>query len=412
VVRGSVPVQAGRRIPWVSGSLALAAAAAAAWRGVPEGWGDLAAAGALLLVLLGYLETSSGARPRPAPRRAARAAAETDPWQSAWQRAQVPAPPGAAAEALLRVVRDELQRGDLRAAVAHWLSLTAAGLDAHAEPALAIRLALLLRDAGHDDEAAAALRSALRHSGGASGAAVAARVARAAAELDPALALDAALRALASKELESLDRLDLERLRAQLERGAASAAAAVSQGAHPAEAEASSSAATDAPTPRAPARPEPIDLGAKTRQLEVALAVPLALEPGGLRVVLAGSVSRLVGWREIDAVAVGAVEGLGSKPVLIVDLVAGWRAATSETLRIVRLRGDRFDPRKLIDGAGSPVDALRELVDRLLGESGADPLPDLRAARGRPFAGFPDLGTFERDVLLADEDTPPAGSAR
>jgi hypothetical protein len=111
----------------------------------------------------------------------------------------------------------------------------------------------------------------------------------------------------------------------------------------------------------------------------------------------------VVGWREMDAVAVAAVEGLGEKPVLVVDLVAGWRQPPEEALRIVRLRGDRFDPRKLVEGCASPVDAVRELVDRLLCESGAEPLPDLRAARGRPFAGFRDLTSFEEDVLASEE---------
>jgi len=140
----------------------------------------------------------------------------------------------------------------------------------------------------------------------------------------------------------------------------------------------------------------------------VALATPVALEPAGLRVVLECGVERVVGWREIDAVAVGAVEGLGAKPVLVVDLVAGWRRPAKEPLRIVRLRGDRFDPRKIAPGPSSPVDAFRELIDRLLGESGADPLPDLSAARGRPFAGFRDLTAFEEDVLASEE----GGSSR
>jgi hypothetical protein len=129
--------------------------------------------------------------------------------------------------------------------------------------------------------------------------------------------------------------------------------------------------------------------------------VRVALEPGA---------GRVIGWSEIDAVAVAAVEGLGPKPVLVVDLVAGWREPAAEPLRIVRLRGDRFDPRKLVEGCASPVDALRELVDRLLAESGAQPLPDLRAARGRPFAGFRDLAAFEQDVLMAEGPSEPAGA--
>jgi hypothetical protein len=155
-------------------------------------------------------------------------------------------------------------------------------------------------------------------------------------------------------------------------------------------------------------RPEPIDLGAQSRRLEVALAIPVALEPGGVRVALEGGAGRVIGWSEIDAVAVAAVEGFGPKPVLVVDLLAGWRKPAAEPLRIVRLRGDRFDPRKLVEGRASPVDALREFVDRLLAESGAQPLPDLRAARGRPFAGFRDLAAFEQDVLMAEKPSEPA----
>src|SRR5262245_56818007 len=58
--------------------------------------------------------------------------------------AEAPSRGDAAAEAMLRVVRDELQHGRSQAAIANWLALGAAGLDAHADPTLAIRLAALL----------------------------------------------------------------------------------------------------------------------------------------------------------------------------------------------------------------------------------------------------------------------------
>jgi hypothetical protein len=374
-----------------------------------EQWGGLAAAAAGVL-LLGWL-FASGRRPRkgaahrlpPAEARPRGAAGALDP-AAAPERAREPARGEAAAESLLRVVRDELQRGHDEAAVAHWLALAAAGLDAHAEPALAIRMAAVLRDVGRTEEAGSALRAALLRSGGPTGLAVAARVARAAAELDPQLAVDAAWRALASHELDVLDRQDMERLLARLQRAERTERTEPSEVARPQRAPV---APEPAPRPAVHARPEPIELGHHPRRLEVALAVPVAIEPAGLRVALEGGAGRLVRWREIDAVAVGAVDGLGAKPVLVVDLVAGWRRPPEEPLRIVRLRGDRFDPRKVVEAA-SPVDALRELVDRLLGESGAEPLPDLRAARGRPFAGFRDLVAFEEDVLAAEE----GGSAR
>ena len=319
----------------------------------------------------------------------------------------------AGAEALLRVVRDELQRGRSQAAIANWSALTAAGLDVHADPTLAIRLAALLRESGRKDAAVAALRTALARAGEESGLAVATRVARAATDLDAGLALEAAWRALASPELDLLDRQDLERLVARIERSQQPKQGDVEappESARVEPAPAADEAAEEPPPPRRvpAARPEPIELGATFRRLEVALGVPIALEPAGLRVRLEGRAERLVRWRELDAIAVGAVEGLGPKPVLVVDLVAGWRRPASERVRIVRLRGDRFDPRKLVEGCDSPVDALRELVDRLLGETGGEPLPDLCAARGRPFAGFPGLADFERDVLSAEEEADPA----
>ena len=366
---------------------------------------------ATLVALAAWLGLRGAGAPRPDARPRGRRPALS-------RRTQAPAAgdatprADAAAEAMLRVVRDELQRGRSQAAIANWLALGAAGLDAHAEPTLAIRLAALLRDSGRPEQAIAALRTALARSGAESELAVATRVARTAVDLDPGLALESAWRALAAPDLDLLDRQDLEKLVARVERSQQRAAAEAPE-------------APEAPEPAAPAvepqpaeavaaphrapmpRPEPIDLGAVFRRLEVAAGVPLAIEPGGLRVRLEDRSERRVGWREIDAIAVGAVDGLGAKPVLVVDLVAGWRRPASEPLRIVRLLGDCFDPRKLVDGQGAPVDALRELVDRLLGETGAEPLPDLRAARGRPFAGFRDLAAFERDVLGADDEALP-----
>jgi len=364
---------------------------------------------ACLVAVTAWLGLRNGGAARPPRARPRDRDAAPPTRRAASPTAEAPSPGDAAAEAMLRVVRDELQHGRSQAAIANWLALGAAGLDAHADPTLAIRLAALLRDSGRREQAVSALRTALARAGGESGLAIATRVARAAVDLDARLALEAAWHALASPDLDLLDRQDLEKLVARVKRGegrgAAEAAAAPAPEPMPTPAAPAEAAGEPAPERRAPAgRPEPIDLGAIFRHLEVELGVPLAIEPSGLRVWLDGGVERAVGWREVDAIAVGAVEGLGSKPVLVVDLVSGWRRPPSEPLRIVRLRGDRFDPRKLVEGHDAPVDALRELVDRLLGETGADPLPDLRAARGRPFAGFRDLASFECDVLGAEDE--------
>ena len=100
-----------------------------------------------------------------------------------------------------------------------------------------------------------------------------------------------------------------------------------------------------------------------------------------------------------------AVGNLGPKPVLLIDLILNWMSLSDEPLRIIRLRGDRFDPRKLAPEHAAPVDALRAIVERLLRDSKATPLPDLQSAKGLPFAGFDDLETYHRDVLMVDVES-------
>jgi hypothetical protein len=86
----------------------------------------------------------------------------------------------------------------------------------------------------------------------------------------------------------------------------------------------------------------------------------------------------------------------------MVDLILNWMSLADEPLRIIRLRGDRFDPRQLAAKQASAVDALRAMIEQLLRRSGASPLPDLESAKGLPFASFDDLASYHRDVLMVD----------
>jgi len=106
-----------------------------------------------------------------------------------------------------------------------------------------------------------------------------------------------------------------------------------------------------------------------------------------------------VPFSQIQAVAVGAVHGLSAKPVILIDLVMNWNDAGDGPLRVVRLRSDRYDARRLAPDAGGAMDAVRAILAALLDGSGALPLPDPDAARGRPVRMFPDLATYERTVL-------------
>jgi hypothetical protein len=90
--------------------------------------------------------------------------------------------------------------------------------------------------------------------------------------------------------------------------------------------------------------------------------------------------------------------------VILVDLILNWMSLADEPLRIIRMRGDRFDPRRLAPEHAAPVDALRAIIERLLRESNATPLPDLQSARGLPFAGFDDLTSYHRGVLMVDAE--------
>jgi membrane associated rhomboid family serine protease len=299
-----------------------------------------------------------------------------------------------ARRALLRVIREEVQRGEGEAALEHWRALGAAGLEPAVEPALAIRLAGLLIEADCPDEAVGAFRAGLRGCEGEASAPVAARLARAAEAVAPEVAADAAWRALSCSELDLFERQDLERLllrlRAQLGRRAAEPEA------QPAPAETAELAET---------RPDPIEIGDAGREIDVVDAVPLELDATGLCIRVAPSIGKRVRYERIDAVCVVAVEGISAKPVIVVDLLLNW-SAQDEPLRVIRLRGDRFDPCKLCAEPARPVDALRDIVDRLLAASEARPLPDLRSARGRPFAGFASLEDYERDVLTLGATTP------
>jgi hypothetical protein len=73
------------------------------------------------------------------------------------------------------------------------------------------------------------------------------------------------------------------------------------------------------------------------------------------------------------------------------------------------MRGDRFDPRRLDPAAASPLAALRGLLAAVLDGAQAVALPDRAVVLGEPrFAEFPDLASYEREVLCAERPGPRA----
>jgi len=96
------------------------------------------------------------------------------------------------------------------------------------------------------------------------------------------------------------------------------------------------------------------------------------------------------------------VNGLSSKPVLVIDLIANWNDTEGGPLQLIRLRSDAFDVRTLVPGATRSVDAFRALLEQLLARTRAVPLPDLDGVRGQPFARYADLESYQREALLVE----------
>jgi hypothetical protein len=139
------------------------------------------------------------------------------------------------------------------------------------------------------------------------------------------------------------------------------------------------------------------------RRLRVLDAVPVHLGETALALEVRGVGKTRLLLERVDALAVAAVREPGAtKLFLLVDLGLTYTAGRERSLQLVRLRADRFDARRLVANADSPLAALRTIVALLLARSGAKPLPDARAVRGEPqFAIFEGLAAYEREVWSA-----------
>ncbi len=134
--------------------------------------------------------------------------------------------------------------------------------------------------------------------------------------------------------------------------------------------------------------------------LKVTDATPLALADGALTLALDGGRKVQFALAKVDGIALAAVRGIAAKPVLVIDLLMGWGSLEGGELRCVRLRSDRFDPRKLASAA-DPLSALRAFVAQLVAISGATPLGAADPARTAVLTPYADAATYERELLEA-----------
>ena len=351
--------------------------------------------------------------------------------------------PSDAAGAMLRIIRDEVRR-NAPSAVDHWLDLVGRGLHSDAEPALLIHVALMLSKAERRSEAMRALERALEISAETESPELAARVARASVSLDRGFTEVAAWHALGSMDLAFKDRQDLEALLGELRReepepasqstsrddaGIASSPAFSSDfsdsgprvedhlprwedpersGAvgSPSEEPLSSVGASgeSASAPAVTVRPAPIELEITSRYLRVVRAQPSEILEDGLVIEMESGGKRKIRFDRVDAVSVAAVDGLGSKFVIVIDLVLNWMSESPEPLKVIRMRGDRFDPRQFLPGRDSQLDAMRLFTALLHKRCNATALPDIHSVQGTPFASFSDLASYHRTVLSVEDE--------
>jgi hypothetical protein len=119
----------------------------------------------------------------------------------------------------------------------------------------------------------------------------------------------------------------------------------------------------------------------------------------GLEVDIEGRGLGRIPYERIQAMAVAAVSGLSARPVLVMDLVLNWDADPDEPFKVIRLRGNHFDPLSLSPEAPSPLQALKDMITTLSQRSGAKALPTEAAVSGDPFLRFDDMAQYERAVL-------------
>jgi hypothetical protein len=100
----------------------------------------------------------------------------------------------------------------------------------------------------------------------------------------------------------------------------------------------------------------------------------------------------------IQVIAVCGISRAAEKPVVLVDLLLDSPWGERPKLRVIRMTSNLFDPRQLVGGDDAMV-AFQTFIDRLFELSDAVPLPDPDAARGKPFQSFSTINEYEKEVL-------------
>lgn len=146
----------------------------------------------------------------------------------------------------------------------------------------------------------------------------------------------------------------------------------------------------------------PIDLAVEALvfvDLKCVLAKPTGLDDTMLFVEHEGGRRSGIKVEKVQAIAVVEVDGLAEGPVVLIDLLMNVRSDDETPVRIVRLRGDEFDPLTLMPDESDSSTAFQAFLARLMEYTHAIALPDPKAALGLVVPHFDSLEAYEQQVL-------------
>ena len=140
------------------------------------------------------------------------------------------------------------------------------------------------------------------------------------------------------------------------------------------------------------------------RQLKALDAVPISMGEDWIEVDAAPRGKSRLPFGRIQTMAMAAVQGLGARPVLVIDFILNGSIGDDEPMKSIRCRSDRFDPRDFESGKADPLSALTAWVRQLQARTNANCLPSRGFLEG-DFARFASLEAYEREVLGAVRET-------
>ncbi len=294
----------------------------------------------------------------------------------------------AACPPLLSLIHELVEHDELPLAARYWMQVTRVMPGVRLEGPALLGLAPTLAKVGQKDAALEALRKLVAPRARGVTGTIAMRAAELADELgDPELAAEAGRQALNHPDLNGAQRVAVRQLV-----GDAAVRAEEVQGEELADEELALGDELGS------------DAAPRFSSMKVIEGIPEFLGETALTVRLSSERSIDVEYERVQAIAAVGVLGIGEQPVVIIDLVFNWNESDAGPLNVVRLRGDRFDPRSLIGDGVRMAEAYRVLLRELFAATDAQALPDANAASGGSMRVFESLDSYQRKILEVATD--------